>query len=163
MNDLILVRFETALRVHLKEDRSLIRRCTNEQTLTASLACALRTQFPDYHVDVEYNRNMDEMKRLKTNSGPVKNSKPDIIVHTRESNDDNKLVIEAKGHWNSETWDADKSRIEAFACSPYNFSVGIVLMYHEPTATEYRCEYQTYMNGVWSDSHEVVMPNPSTG
>ncbi|MGB3588463.1 MAG: hypothetical protein WBA23_18095, partial [Tunicatimonas sp.] len=52
--------------------------------------------FCDLHVDAEYNRNMDDVKR--TASRP-RGSAPDILLHQRMTHENNALILEFKGYW----------------------------------------------------------------
>lgn len=54
-----------------------------------------------YHIDVEYNRNLENVKTLPQNgtSGAKKACIPDFIVHQRGNNDNNLLIIEFKTWW----------------------------------------------------------------
>ena len=60
------------------------------------LAEALQVEFPDWHVDCEYNRDFTELKVLPDVETDEDHSVfPDIIVHHRGT-PENLLVIEAK-------------------------------------------------------------------
>ena len=70
------------------EDRHLLEVGVSERCVAARLAMYLREYFFDFDVDVEYNRNMNEVKRLsyavrdcprdRDRGGPVL---PDVVVH----------------------------------------------------------------------------------
>src|SRR5437016_6301336 len=79
-----------AIRTFLQTDLDLLSRNVHEQAITSRLADHLRRQFPEWHVDCEYNREGEQRKRL---SGRV--VKPDIIIH-RRGTQENFLVIEVK-------------------------------------------------------------------
>lgn len=107
------------------EDRILLDFKTNERAITHKLAEYLQIEFSkvegrDYKVDCEYNRWSDI---VKLNPITVKNSMtddregetvyPDIIVHIRDSQDDNLLVIEVKKS-NNKDIDDDIKKLKAF-------------------------------------------------
>ena len=54
------------------------------------------SEFKDYDLDFEYNRNFDDVKRTKHS---VNGIYPDIILHKRGSNKHNLLAIEFKTWW----------------------------------------------------------------
>jgi hypothetical protein len=66
----------------------------NEQTLTFRLGLYLASQFQDHDVDCEYNRLWDGIKRCQRFG--ISWMKPDVIVHIRQSDEENLLCIEAK-------------------------------------------------------------------
>jgi hypothetical protein len=105
-------RVDRAVRHFLNKDRTLLVTDTSERALTARLASYLQTEYPDWHVDCEYNRATKPVsgkhneKQLAFWLGgiekftlaheiPMSNIFPDIIVHMRESCY-NFLVIEVK-------------------------------------------------------------------
>lgn len=86
-----------------------------------------REHFSDYNVDEEYNRNLDNVKRLNN-----KTVIPDLIVHKRHSNEDNLLVLEFKTWWNKDQR-ADKNKIRGFI-NPngrYHYKYGAVILIHK--------------------------------
>ncbi len=95
--DDIEYRVKLAIEGLWEHDRHLLTTDASERSITHHLANYLQQQFQDRHVDVEYNRDGHEIKRLRD---PLDVSNcavyPDIIVHLRGTNDDNLLVIEVK-------------------------------------------------------------------
>ncbi len=71
-------------------DWGLLNIGAGERSLTHKLAEHLQKQFPNWHVDCEYNRRGDKPKRL--GSALVL---PDVVIHRRDS-PENLLVIEVK-------------------------------------------------------------------
>ncbi len=72
----------------------------HEQSITHRLAMYLQDEFPGWHVDVEYNRNLNDAKIMKcrraTDAFAAKHGiRPDIIVHQRGTRR-NLLIVEAK-------------------------------------------------------------------
>lgn len=94
-----------------EHDRHLLTTDVNERSITHHLANHLQQEFQNWNVDVEYNRDDRDIKRLSipielsgeaaennvsrkdTNAVTVY---PDIIVHRRGTNDNNLLVVEVK-------------------------------------------------------------------
>ena len=103
------------------EDRHLLEVNVSEWCIAARLAMYLREYFWDFDVDVEYNRDGDEVKRLhdvvrdcprdRDDGHPVL---PDVIVHRRGLRDSNLLVIEMKKDPGKRGTDCDRRRIKAF-------------------------------------------------
>lgn len=56
----------------------------------------LGTTFSDLDLDSEYNKNHGN---AKTSRRFPLGLRPDILIHRRVSNDENKLVVEFKGYW----------------------------------------------------------------
>lgn len=86
----------------LSEDSALLEAFAHERSLTHRLAIYLECEFPNFHVDCEYNRDGHDPKRVllpcrRTDSYAIEAVTvfPDIAVHRRNS-DDNHLVIEVK-------------------------------------------------------------------
>jgi hypothetical protein len=90
-----------AIDILFKNDSFLLKYDVNERSISHKLAEYIQIQFPEWHVDCEYNKKMfDTKKMLKGIKGCSKQKKtdkiyPDIIVHMRATND-NLLVIETK-------------------------------------------------------------------
>lgn len=126
-----------ALKRLLMEDAALIRGDVNERSITHHLAIYLKRRFPGWDVDVEYNRNLGDIKRLcmnppqptaeDTNAVTVY---PDVIVHRRDKTE-NLLVVEVKkaGRCNI---DFDIEKLGTFTDKPpgglgYMWGVHVVL------------------------------------
>lgn len=89
---------KSALGELYKEDESLISRNVNERSITFRFglyfdAQVKKSSFRHLNVDAEYNRNKNDTKQIPSRKNGVH---PDIILHERENNDKNKLVIEFK-------------------------------------------------------------------
>jgi len=91
-----------------------------ERALSHHLARYLGELFPkSYNVDCEYNRQFKDPKRLKLKPRKAKDNEirattvfPDIIIHKRDSDKDNLLVLEMKKP--GESLDYDKEKLLAF-------------------------------------------------
>ncbi len=59
-----------------------------------------KSEYKNYNVDCEYNRNGENAKTLP--SFP-KGVYPDLIIHKRGNNKNNLLIVEFKTYWNSDT------------------------------------------------------------
>ena len=130
-------------------DRELLDVNANERSITHKLAERLQREFPEWHVDCEYNRVGRETKKLIVNVGnpepddlDVKTVFPDIIVHRRMT-DENLLVIEVKkATGRDDTGDIEK--LERFTkVREYRYEYGLLLkLRHNDTP-----ELVLYRNG----------------
>lgn len=115
-------------------DRDLLEIDANERTITHKLAEYLQDEFPEWHVDCEYNRRGDQVKRLdiignwcvRPDDTEAKTVFPDVIIHQRRTNA-NLVVIEVKkssGH--GDTRDIEK--LQSFVRDPaYMYGFGLFI------------------------------------
>ncbi|MFN0156991.1 MAG: hypothetical protein ACKVRP_02840 [Bacteroidota bacterium] len=109
-----------ALRKLVRKDLMLLRLDVNERSITHWIAFYLQQEFPDWNVDCEYNRHLDETKRLKLDPEDVKTNDtmgrtvyPDVIVHKRNT-DENLLVVEVKKSTSTIDDSKDIIKLDAF-------------------------------------------------
>ncbi len=92
---------EICLKELIEKDHFLLETSVHERTITARLAMYLQKQFK-LKVDSEYDKHGEQIKKMlmgiKECSKRKKNDYviPDIIIHTRNTDADNILVIEMK-------------------------------------------------------------------
>lgn len=96
--------------------------------------------FREYNLDCEYNRNMEDGKRLADNErGKI----PDVILHKRGSNDSNLLILEFKSAENDDyTDDYDKLQKFTKQDGTYNYFLGVFVKLNKNTA-----QYTYFQNG----------------
>lgn len=125
-------RMGIATRTLLKKDLFLLRNDSDEWSVSHKLAEYLQKRFPDWHVDVEYNRDKNQVKELNN-----ENVRPDIIVHIRDT-DNNLLVIEVKKSNNLKLIDDDRKRLLKFTSheGKYKYLFGVLVIFH--VAEEYQ-------------------------
>lgn len=91
-----------------------------------------------YHIDVEYNRNLENVKTLPQSeiSETEEACIPDLIVHRRGNNDNNLLVIEFKTWWNRDQRQ-DKKKIERFTDpeGDYRYKFGVTVLLGKSRST----------------------------
>lgn len=124
---------ELSLEEFFKNELDLIDVDANERSLSHKLAEYIQSNFSDWHVDCEYNRDMEHPKLLGFSEENVSNYDtdartvyPDIIIHKRKTNE-NLLVIEIKKS-NSDL-KKDIQKINAFLKSPkYSYKFGLMLV-----------------------------------
>ena len=154
MNDkLIIELLKQSVDLLYKNDSYLIKHSVHEQDISHRIAYYFENLLNNYswykkssfNVDVEYNKNFDDLKRVYSNCDDCGNArcyinqssyyidnyqspcKPDIILHERGSNDNNILVIEIK-KCNNECKE-DFAKLSAFTCnaSDYKYKIGIYI------------------------------------
>lgn len=145
-----------------RHDPELLDVNANERSITHKLAEYLQREFPNWHVDCEYNRLGGDTKRLQIRSigepnvedTEAKTVFPDIIVHHRKT-EENLLVMEVKkasGRANT----GDLVKLRAFTKSPeYKYPYGLFLkleskcchleLYQEG---EYRASWTEYLDAL---------------
>lgn len=135
--------FRQALGFMLVRDRSLLERNLSERSIAHRLAVYLNETFPLFNIDCEYNGDVDSLVLRKIleippeimeelavrsiNDNNTYNVYPDIVVHERETNERNHLVIEVK-KTNSyqKLREYDLIKLKEFT-SQYKYNLGIYL------------------------------------
>ena len=135
-----------------KNDYYLIEHSIHEQDISHRIAHYMENLLNNYewykkiplNIDVEYNKNFDDSKKVFNNcfncsekkcyikkehyhiSNYESDCKPDIIVHERESKN-NIVVIEVKK--NKKQCSEDFAKLSAFTCynSDYKYGIGIYI------------------------------------
>ncbi len=116
-------RVEEALRMLAENDQYLLENDLGERCIASRLAMYLQQEFPEYSVNVEYNRDGVVPKRLQLPEDCAnsrnKNGEalvvPDVIVHRRGHDGPNILVLELKKTTNPERRGTrDRERVRAF-------------------------------------------------
>lgn len=92
---------KSSLKLFKENDFILLDINVNERTIVHKIACYLQSEFNEWDVDVEYNRDQNNTKRISDSS-----IIPDIVIHKRTTNN-NLLAIEIKKNEISE-WDLNK-------------------------------------------------------
>jgi hypothetical protein len=112
-------------------DRDLLDINVNERSISHKLAEYLQIEFPDWHVDCEYNRKMRDIKKLlihfdkvSADDNEASTVYPDIIIHHRQTND-NLLVIEIKKYGLDTA--KDMKKLKAFTGPDYEYRFGLLL------------------------------------
>lgn len=84
--------------------------------------------FNNYNFDSEYNKNINDVKRLPKNQN---GTYPDFVIHQRGNNNQNLLVIECKKSKNHRT-EKDIQKIQQFIDSHgiYNYKYGMLIIFY---------------------------------
>ncbi|MEE0138004.1 hypothetical protein [Fusobacterium ulcerans] len=144
---------EIALRKLYEKDRELIDRILHENAINHKLAIYLeeainlqKEWISTYSIDVEYNKDGNNAKKLNGD----KEFRPDIILHERNSNERNILLIEAK---KEKLIDKDKNTLKECLKAPFNYRFSVGIEYENPNQKEsFICYIQTKEN---PDSIEI--------
>ena len=109
-------------------DLDLLERENNEVTISCKLAQYLFLKFSGYRVDCEYNRHLNNIKKMNLDD-TIKIIKPDIIIHKRDIDKDNLVYIEIKTDHNNKSREEDYKRIKAATDSKgeYRYKLGIFI------------------------------------
>lgn len=91
------------------------------------------TEYEALDVDSEYNKSYGNPKRTKNFPRGVR---PDIILHLRNSNDSNKLVVEFKGYWDKDIEHDILKLIDlTHPEDSYQYSIGVLVILGKTEAT----------------------------
>ena len=144
----IIDKINTAIKKFIASEKDILVRKLNERTLSNRLTDYLRPLFNDYNVESEYNGDMDkpndrkalEIARNKIiEIGYKPNTKnnykitPDIIIHIRNTNTQNLVVIEVKkdiSPKNDKSFDLIKLQHLTinYEGNHYNYRIGIAII-----------------------------------
>lgn len=122
----IKVKFEEALKKLYQNDYSLITRKCSERSIVFRLGLYLAKSLEprELNVDCEYNKNGDKPKALRGR----RFNYPDIIVHKRESNENNLLIVEVKTPNDTQSvhFQNDADKLISFTQEgPYLYRLGV--------------------------------------
>ncbi|MBD2703417.1 hypothetical protein IC229_22425 [Spirosoma sp. BT702] len=123
---------KSCLLILYQNDNELIRRKGLEQSIAFRFAVYLNEAITKVdwlnglQLDAEYNKNGVSPKRTPRRPKGVR---PDLIIHSRGNNNENILVIEIKGWWNSEPREIDFIKLEDFTHQEgeYKYGLGVFL------------------------------------
>lgn len=122
-----------AINMLYQNDRCLITRGGMEQACVSRIYYYLQTlinmdnDLKEYNLDCEYNKNGEEAKWCTDiSTGEIFKTRPDLILHKRNTNNNNKVIMEFKGWWNKET-NSDIRKLKAFTNQngTYRYELGI--------------------------------------
>lgn len=130
----VRTRLAAALERVAEQDRHLLEVDVSERCIASRLAMYLQEQFPEHHVDVEYNRDADTPKKLGL---PEECANywdqdgrafvvPDVIVHRRGADGPNILVLELKKTTNQRPRNCDLARVQAFK-NQFGYAYGALI------------------------------------
>jgi len=115
---------EETLDQFIQDEEYLLKKNLNERTISHKFAEYLQRKFAGWNVDVEYNKNKDDIKKIK-HIDDIKRVFPDIIIHKRGSRD-NLLIIEIKKNASEKVKEKEIDRINKFK-SQIDYSYGLFI------------------------------------
>jgi hypothetical protein len=104
-NDAIREIMENALSELFEKDNRIIFRKLHEEAINHRLSVYIEENIKEninykyLDVDLEYNKNYDMEKEIIGTDGIKYRIRPDIIIHQRENNQNNKIAIECKKNY----------------------------------------------------------------
>ena len=131
-------RVEMAIKSFLERDCQLLYLGANERSVSHKIAEHLQRQFPEYHIDCEYNRHGELPKTIIVNYEPketpvedleAKTVFPDIIIHERGHDENNLMVIEIKKNNSTQDAENDFMKLRAFTSQEYRYTTGLFLRF----------------------------------
>ncbi len=141
---------DAALQRLYHQDPELIEFAVNERSVVFRFGLYFaellsKSSFSSYNLDCEYNRNMGKPKRTKNFPDGVI---PDVLLHRRNSNEENILVLEFKGYWNKADRENDHKKIIDFTSQDednlYKYSLGgVVELENGYFNVDYYLNYET--------------------
>lgn len=98
------------------------------------------TPYATLDLDSEYNKNHGNAKTSRRFPNGLR---PDLIIHRRDSNEENKLVAEFKGWWNNDI-DSDIRKLEDLTVQNdnYHYLIGVFVQIGRTEAN-----YRYFING----------------
>lgn len=140
-NDQLIEGIHSSLRRLYENEAYLIIKDLSEPCISHQLAKYLENYFKYYNVDCEYNGAVDQplgrkkitllknnlelfglLKESEIETGELvvkRNVFPDIIIHTRGTNDFNKCIIEVKKESNPTPFDFDFIKLKAYTSQEF--------------------------------------------
>ena len=124
---------EASLKEFFENEQDLIDVDANERSISHKIAEYIQEKFSKWNVDCEYNRDMEDPKRLGISTENIQSDDtdgktvfPDIIIYKRKTKQ-NLLVIEIKK--SDSNVKNDIKKIQAFLKSPkYSYKWGLMLV-----------------------------------
>ncbi|MEO8326115.1 MAG: hypothetical protein ABI618_09715 [Nitrospirota bacterium] len=102
-----------ALTKLFEKDIQLLVISASERSVAAKIAQYLQPHFPNFHIDVDYNRMGKAPKKVAWSGKKQEELYPDIIVHSRETEIDI-LAVELKKDSNRESKEKDILKLRAY-------------------------------------------------
>ncbi len=139
MEDLI-EKVKEAINILYKEDKILFNNNVSERCLVYNFAKHFinlldSEEYKGLNVDLEYNRNCKGMKTIENQL----TSYPDLILHKRGSNSDNRMVIEFKKWNNLYRLNKDRKKLSSFK-TEYGYKLCMLIVFHKENSGKVKYE-----------------------
>jgi len=124
-NSIIKGKIREALKLFItKDEQALLAVDIYEPTISHRIAVYLEELFPEFDIDCEYNKTL--LGKKKDMNG--KEIRPDIIIHTRSTNEDNSVILEIKKSGrNSKLSKADIEKLKRCMNGTLNYDLGVFI------------------------------------
>ena len=122
-NRIIKGKIREALKLFIAKDKqALLSVDIYEPTINHRIAVYLEDLFPGFDIDCEYNKTLSGDKRNVNG----KKIRPDIIIHTRMTNENNSVMVEVKKSGrNSKLSKADIEKLKNAMNGTLNYDLGV--------------------------------------
>jgi hypothetical protein len=126
----------SAIHSLLARESQLLVANAHERTICAHLACYLKPSFPEWDVDIEYNRHGLDPKKIGVGE-EAELVYPDLIIH-RRGKEENLLVVELKKGDSPQPDERDVKKLRAYRLHfAYKFALFLRLSTLHPSVTAY--------------------------
>ena len=123
---------EQALKILIENDGSIIEKQVKEESINHQFALYIEKLLNEvdleskYVVDIEYDINLDNNKKIIEAQEQEISIRPDILIHKRHTHDFNLIAIEVKKGYSNRH---DLEKIKRLLNDPYNYSFGFFISY----------------------------------
>jgi tetratricopeptide (TPR) repeat protein len=122
--------FLLTLKENKDKDDEQDKKHVHERAIAHKLAEYLQQQFPEWHVDCEYNKHRDDPKRIKSaiQKDLPKIVIPDIVIHLRNS-EQNLVIFEIKPYLEKTVNEGDNTKLIEFTNpkGEYKYYLGVFI------------------------------------
>jgi hypothetical protein len=122
-----------SLKLLIQRDGKIIKKKVKEECINHRLACHLEQLLNrnsdnniHYDVDLEYNKNRNDPKKIIVDEHNSKAIRPDIIIHERFSHNNNLIAFEIKKNYTDRN---DLQKIKGLLGALYNYTYGCLISY----------------------------------
>lgn len=162
-DDEIRTHLRTAVLTTLHNDRDLLLLQSQEQSIAHRVAVYLEPFFKGYHVDCEYNRLRDEIKRYySTKRKRYAGFRPDILIHVRNQKV-NLLAVEIKANGRSDEHLEIEKLKAVVKDESYAYRIAAYVRIHngseELSSEVMRASIKWYSRSEPDVNHEVIRMN----
>ena len=113
-----------------ENDVDLFKRANFEITISAKLAQYLFIEFKEFDVDCEYDKHINDKKKVKNLDSNVR---PDIVIHKRGTDNGNLVYIEIKKEQNKTNRNIDFKKIIEMTkqAGEYKYKLGVFIDFYK--------------------------------
>ena len=136
----LVYKIKQTIKILYKEDKILFNNEISERCLVYNFAKHFAKilddeKYEELNLDLEYNRNCGKMKTIENQL----TSYPDLILHKRGSNNDNRLVIEFKKWNNRSKFNKDRHKLQCFK-NEYGYKLCMLIVFDKEDSEKVKYE-----------------------